>query len=94
MHLVRISYIRNVNIHKYWITFKKISLRSLNDNAMREKEQSHLMGGQECSCACTGPSSTSSNMSFNYASGYDPAHSCNFIEYDGTNMGVVCRPHA
>ncbi|MBO4944023.1 MAG: hypothetical protein J6C91_02030 [Muribaculaceae bacterium] len=61
---------------------------------MREKEQSHLMGGLECGCTCGGPSSTSSNMSANYAHEYFPGHSCNYIGYDGEGMEVVCRPHA
>lgn len=73
---------------------KKISLRSLNDNIMREKEQSHLLGGLECGCGCDGPSSTSSNMSANYANGYEPGKVCNGVWYDGEDIGVLVRPHA
>lgn len=73
---------------------KKISLRSLNDNEMREQEQSHLLGGTECGCGCNGSSSHSSNLSANYANGYNPAYSCNYTNYDGSGMGIVCRPHA
>lgn len=73
---------------------KKISLRSLNDNIMREKEQSHLLGGLECGCGCDGPASISSNMSANYANGYDPSHLCNGVWYDGEEMSALCRLHA
>lgn len=73
---------------------KKISLRSLNDNEMRAKERSHLIGGQECGCGCDGPSSTSSNMSANYAHEYNPSSACNYVWYDGTNMEAVCSPKA
>lgn len=74
---------------------KKISLRSLNDNVMREKEQSHLMGGVECGCGCGGPSSTAQNMSTNYGGGglISPG-TCNYVGYDGENMEVVVQPHS
>ena len=73
---------------------KKISLRALNDSAIRNREQKHLLGGNTCGCGCYGPSSTSSNMSANHASGIITGLGCNYTEYDGTNLDVVCRPHA
>ena len=73
---------------------KKISLRSLNDTILEEREQSHILGGLECGCGCDGPSSTSSNMSANYAHGYEPAKVCKGIYYDGEEIGALVRPHA
>lgn len=70
---------------------KKISLRSLNDNAMREKEQSHLMGGLDCGCGCNGPSSISSNMSANYSYGIISPGTCHYLGYDGESMDAVVQ---
>lgn len=63
---------------------RNISLRSLNDNEMRE-QQSHLLVGTECGCGCNGSSTHSPNLSANFATGYNPAYSCNDTDYDGSH---------
>ena len=73
---------------------KKISLRALNDSAIRQREQKHLLGGQECGCGCYGSSSYSANMSANYAGGLRADNGCNYTQYDGTDVVPVCRPHS
>jgi len=72
---------------------KKISLRTLNDEALKSNELTHIKGGVECGCGCHGPSSTSDNMSFNYAGGglVSPG-GCNYIGYDGEGMEAVVQP--
>lgn len=73
---------------------KKISLRALNDSAIKDREQNHLLGGTQCGCGCYGPSSYSANMSANYAGGLRPDNGCNYTEYDGSKVEIVCRNHA
>ena len=73
---------------------KKISLRALNDSAIRNREQKHLLGGNVCGCGCYGSSSDSANMSANYAGNLRPDNGCNYTEYDGSGYVVVCRPKA
>ncbi len=73
---------------------KKISLRALNDSAIKNREQRNLLGGEECGCGCQGPSSLSSNMSYNYAGGKWSGQVCNCTGYDGSDKEIVCRPHA
>ena len=73
---------------------KKISLRALNDSAIRQREQNNLLGGQECGCGCYGPSSYSSNLSDNYAGGLRADNGCFYAWYDGSSVEPACRPHA